>query len=165
MTLSNLEGSNDANSGFSALRVRDEVIYTYAGLLSTTNVGAPFTDANPPAAEWTVIIQVANTMPSAPSTLDVTFTGGAGTIKTKSSESIILPHPNTSVAQPTITMDGQFGSNGVIYGSVVYTSTGDFIVNGVGTLSGLIGVDGAVGVFTRANDIPYGGGFVARPNN
>ncbi len=155
-----LDGSNDANSGFSALRVFDSNGWNYTGLLSGTNVGAPFTDANQPAAEWTAIIQLATTMPSAPFTLDVAFTGGAGTIKTKAGEAIAFPDDNDSNTDATITVDGKFDSNGVIYGGVLFTDLNFFIVNVPGTLSGLIGVDGAVGVFTG---VGFAGGFVARP--
>ncbi len=159
LTLSDLEGSDDANSGFSAVQVFQGSSYVYTGLLSDTDVGAPFTNANQPAAEWTAIAQSSNSPPSEPFTLDVVFTGGAGTIKTKEGARITLGRFQTT------TINGQFGSNGVIYGSVVFNDSNSFITNNNGTLSGLIGVDGAVGVFINTGGISYGGGFVARPNN
>ncbi len=165
LTLSALADSTDSTSGFAARYIRtSDTTYTYAGLLSGTNVGAPFTDANQPAAEWTAIAQMTNSMPTPPFTLDVVFTGGAGTIKTKSGESIMLPDDNDSVADNTIAIDGQFGSNGVIYGNVVLNSDTAFITNAPLTLSGLIGANGAVGVFGGVDGSAFAGGFVARPN-
>ena len=160
LTLSNIEGSDNTNSGFSAVRVDDDGAYSYVGLLSTTDVGAPFTNTSQPAAEWTAIVRNAvftGNQPSAPFILNVAFTGGAGTIKTRLGGADYGTENN-------LIIDGQFGANGVIYGSVTFADNSNFVF-GSFTLSGLIGVNGAVGVYAgiSLDRRSFAGGFVALP--
>ncbi len=69
----------------------------------------------------------------------------------------------------TFNFNGGFDENGVITGTIAHTLTasgGTVSQNGV--FSGLIGSDGAVGVFKNNDDeagklVPFVGGFVVKP--
>ena len=92
-------------------------------------------------------------------TLDVAFNAGSttsGTINNK---------PGFLVDSGAFTIDGRFNDKGIISGTILY-STGDGDLNGV--LSGLIGAEGLVAVFTgqtESGSYITGGGFVARPSD
>ncbi len=84
----------------------------------------------------------------------VTFNGNGGTINSgrysgRSFEDWGVPL-SSSPSSGTIEIRGKFGRDGVLYGTA-----------GSGTLTGLIGVNGAVGAFVGAT---LAGGFVASPN-
>ncbi|MCA8836083.1 MAG: hypothetical protein K8953_13460, partial [Proteobacteria bacterium] len=133
---------------------------TYVGLLSGTDVGAPIHD-NSQTGVWIARLTflLDSVAFSSPSTfiLDVNFDDK--TLKTRDDSRPIL----RSDGGRTLGIDGKFTDAGVLYG------TTDFYVGSIptsfgrGTLSGLIGVDGAVGIF--ASDVgasnAYAGGFVA----
>ncbi len=145
----------------------------YVGILSDTNMGAPLT-TTVGRSIWQGFISsgegilnegAAFTTPTA-FNLMVNFNATGGTIAG------FIP---TSLAQIAFRIDGAFDAGGVITGTTsrrVYMDKTDVStydassrVNTVGTLRGLIGSDGAVGVFTTdAEDafVPYAGGFVAK---
>ena len=128
----------------------------YAGLLPTTDLGVPIIAKN-----LSVIWDAQFTLNSNggafvnPSfKMRVTFNGNGGTINSgrysgRSFENWGVPL-SSSPSSGTIEIQGKFGMDGVLYGTV-----------GNGTLTGLIGANGAVGAFVGAT---LAGGFVAYPN-
>ncbi len=133
----------------------------YAGLLSGTDLGAPITNANQ-VGMWKGKYQVIGSAAiNKDFTLMVTFgvdatvEGSVGSI-----EALVVTNPGFSHF-----VKGTFNAAGIIKGTTVFGNfTSDIPevdrtgVNGV--LTGLIGVDGAVGAFHSAL---YSGGFVASP--
>ncbi len=151
----------------------------YAGVLAGTNLGAPIT-APITSARWTGQIRAAsstsNAILSAGEITDfgvaITFDGTNGTIK----ETFV----SDSSAVFVYEIDGTFDANGIIGGSVAF-GVGD-ATNGIhptqlreryspGTLTGIIGQNGAVGVFHSDNEnsetgsaaASFAGGFVVTP--
>ncbi len=148
----------------------------YVGILSDTNMGAPLT-TTVGRAIWPAFIASgkgiireddALTTPTA-FDLMVNFNTTGGTIN-----AFIPTTVNSRIAFRIV---GTFNAKGVITGITdrrTYRDNTDVRTyepassgfNTVGTLRGLIGSDGAVGVFTTdAEDafVPYSGGFVAQP--
>ena len=124
----------------------------YAGIYASTDLGAPITESVD--AAWNGKIRLGSV--SKDFTLAVTFGGTTGTVNAFLTD--ILGNIDFSI-------NGRFGANGVITGGVHYSSiTHPTIPNSFnGTLSGIIGSDGAVGVFHSAAVGGYSGGFVAVP--
>ena len=128
----------------------------YAGLLPTTDLGVPIIAKN-----LSVIWDAQFTLNSNGGAfvnsnfkMRVTFNGNGGTINSgrysgRSFENWGVPL-SSSPSSGTIEIQGKFGMDGVLYGTV-----------GNGTLTGLIGANGAVGAFVGAT---LAGGFVASPN-
>ena len=142
-------------------------IVQYAGILSGTNLGAPVTETTG-TAEWSGFIQ-GSTLYGAPTAFPLTvgFTGTGGTLDA------FIPIASTTIV--AFTIDGDFDAKGVITGIVlrrIYTDNTDSSTfdddnrnNSAGKLSGLIGQEGAVGVFVNnpeSNGV-FSGGFVAAP--
>ncbi len=140
----------------------------YAGILLNTNMGAPLTTTSGRAI-WKGFISGADAF-TTPTAFDLTvvFNATGGTING------FIPTPLNRIAFRII---GEFDAGGVITGITdrrTYSDKEDVRtydsaprINTVGTLRGLIGSDGAVGVFTTdaANaERPYAGGFVAKPD-
>ena len=146
----------------------------YVGILLNTNMGAPL--ATPVGrAIWPAFIASGEgiisgaddfTTPTA-FNLMVRFNTTGGTI------AAFIPTSNTRFA---FRIDGEFDAGGVITGTTNRRAYGDNTdittydsapsANTEGTLRGLIGSDGAVGIFTTdavGAFAPYSGGFVARP--
>ncbi len=141
------------------------ILSYYTGILSGTDLGAPRIETTG-TAEWNGIFSsVGNEgSPGMPVStnfiLTINFSTGAksGTI-------------TASVGKYSLT--GDFDNSGVIRGSIennriLRGSNGvDRNYRHTGILRGLIGQEGAVGVFISNNDVegayPYVGGFVARP--
>nr|MCA8833793.1 hypothetical protein [Pseudomonadota bacterium] len=146
----------------------------YVGILSNTNMGAPLTPTVGRSI-WKAFIASGEgiisgeddfTTPTA-FNLMVNFNATGGTINA------FIPTSNPRFAFRIV---GEFDAGGVITGITdrrTYSDNTDVStfdasssrVNTVGTLRGLIGSDGAVGVFTTdAEDagVPYAGGFVAQ---
>ncbi|MCA8835357.1 MAG: hypothetical protein K8953_09765, partial [Proteobacteria bacterium] len=163
--LGDLVGNDNATSGF-ALGTIGVTFDTrrYVGILSGTNVGAPLA-GNITTAEWAGMFSIqresGNTKKAI--TLDVAFAGTTGTIKTKTGGFYYTSTGGSGT--PNIVIDGEFGTNGVIYGTTTGTNTNSFVAGAInGTLTGLIGANGAVAVFAGNNDeetYGYAGGFVA----
>ena len=130
----------------------------YVGLLSGTDLGAP-EPMRTDTVKWKALLLAmvgVNTPLATPEfDLEINFgaktfgigTGGTGTVSITNLQNIRL--------------HGRFTDNGVIYGTTSVSNPGE----NLGTLTGLIGADGAVGIF-RGNvggSFPYVGGFVAAP--
>ena len=135
----------------------------YVGLLPGTALGSRITDPNTSAiwdARLMGVFKIST--PKRYSSLNfkmqVTFDGNEGTINsgTVSGDSF-TPEGISTSGFGKFNIEGKFGRDGLLYGTVGNT-------NLEGTLTGLIGVDGAVGAFAFAsNFISYAGGFVATP--
>ena len=128
-------------------------LYSYAGIYESTNLGAPITESGF-SATWAGKLQV--TRNSKDFDLKVTFGGTDGTVKA------FLENIS---GFSDFSIDGRFGVNGVITGKVHFASaTHPTSPDGFnGTLSGIIGSDGAVGVFHATGSFAYEGGFLAVP--
>ncbi len=136
----------------------------YAGLLPTTDLGAPITDGNKDGI-WAGTLAGYDisgaSLPDLAFHLKVTFENVAtgGTVKSTSSAgvdgSLFINGGGLFYA---IDFVGRFDRNGVMSG----TANGEFGNDATGTFNGLIGQDGAVGVFKGINgagDKGYVGGF------
>ena len=156
--------------------------YYYAGILAGTNLGAPITETIT-SAKWTGQIRAVgrageaqiNVADGADFELDITFNA---TRETKGTMKALF---NTSGAGTAYSIDGTFDDKGIISGDIDFgTTTGEGASEIVdtnstlyspGTLSGIIGSSGAVGVFHSDNDNPaaaqlgpsFSGGFVVTP--
>ena len=147
--------------------------YRYAGILSGTDLGAPINRIG--TATWHGSINETSWyFKNTDFSLDIVFNGATGgTIKGFSQSS------NTYKREiHFLLLTGRFDANGVITG----TSNKGFFTDGnpdlpipggsvgrrvFGTLTGLIGEEGAVGAFSAPNGgtyIGYAGGFVVRPS-
>ena len=151
----------------------------YAGLLSGTNVGAPMVD-NTLSGTWTGALSIALTSPreGAPSgiftkafALAVDFDA-----RTINSETLIATQTagNGNITDYSVIIDAGFDMQGRIFGGADYqfnVSAGpdmDDTGKSTGLVSGLIGINGAVGVFASSATTDAGGfvgGFVAEPND
>ncbi len=193
LTLSDIDSTKDDGSGFAfasatfptrSFRIHgeDRRAHTvggtklYTGLLSDTNVGAPLTDIQT-EVEWSGQIDaiygngsgthteadynetISNYDPQ-DFTLLVSFYGDFGIIKPKM--------PIKLDAATTFIIDGRFTDRGLIYGTTSILN-GQNITVATGSLTGLIGADGAVATFISDDRNPlerfgnYAGGFVALP--
>ena len=142
--------------------------YNYAGIFSGTNLGAPITGTTGQTATWNGEFRAFGSVaiPNRDFSLTVTFDAGgtSGTL-----DAFIKFTGSTHHYK----LDGVFNDKGVISGTVVLGNfTGndkEMLVDNSdktpGTLTGLIGQEGAVGAFHSNNDsigiLPYVGGFVA----
>ena len=81
-------------------------------------------------------------------TLDVVF--GSSTVRNMGEDT------GSTINDSGYSFTGTFDSRGVI------TATTDHTTNGAGVMQGLIGAEGAVGVFHSNAVGVYGGGFIAR---
>ncbi len=160
----------------------------YAGLLTTTNLGAPLTDTSADGI-WDAVFAaiVSDTKPACDptcdtdqnpnyreirsgrlietsSTVDVSFADK--TIKTREVDADFTPDPTDfELDGDRITIDGKFNADGVIFGtsSWIYDRQTSH-----GSVSGLIGSKGAIGAFVsngQNNGVnsngEYAGGFIA----
>ncbi len=153
-------------------------LYYYAGLLSGTNLGAPVSETSG-SATWNGRFRFVHdsNVRSADFPLTVNFTG---TATTAGSISAFIPRTRNNI-NDQFKITGTFDNNGVISGDVFYggsvtadtdsttvtdTRSADYVALGPGTLTGLIGQEGAVGAFVADNYYSgrhYSGGFVAAP--
>ncbi|MCA8834743.1 MAG: hypothetical protein K8953_06605, partial [Proteobacteria bacterium] len=157
LTLNGVGGGTDTNDGFalSTGTFAGNVTKLYVGLLSGTGLGAPL-DAGKTGGTWNASLRViSNGALQAVQTfkLAVNF-GGTNDTNTIGVTGAELNVTNLGV----ITINGKFTANGVIYGTV------DFAGANAGTLTGLVGQEGAVGIFASNSGSAYVGGFVAAPD-
>ena len=148
----------DIDDGFVSFQHGTPATYGYAGIYSTTDLGGRLTERSGKAT-WLGLIRFAQL--SLESNFDLTFSNTGGTIKA------LYPNLSTHL---DLAIDGTFDSNGVISGKVHYArlfrDDASFVPSSTnGTLSGIIGQDGAVGAFYGATTFNYSGGFVARPTS
>ncbi len=174
-----LGGLNTDGVAFFRGSFSNNAIYSYAGILSGTNLGAPLT-AQTAMGTWNGRFQTMgeHTIPSG-------FVGKPP-ISVSVSTAFQLEvgfAPNTITAFVRIgdvgtihyLLNGTYTDNGLITGNVILArfnvgartvATSGRINTTDGTLTGLIGSGGAVGAFISADDGTtkhYAGGFVARP--
>ena len=159
----------------------DDSYNYYAGLLSGTNLGAPITGTAATTAKWEGQFKAFLDNDGTIEThnedfvLDITFNGNTGSI-----ESYVLIDAGEGVYYHVV---GTYDARGAISGSVdfgEFTGVGTATItpddeNSEGILTGLIGAQGAVGVFiangadstkqaiTATTGTAYVGGFVAAP--
>ena len=147
----------DIDDGVAAYRGRhaNGTISYYAGILGNTDLGAPLTQTSG-SATWNGRFQMiagAETLAARDFVLNVTFSG-AGT----GSVDAFLDAVGTT---DPFKIAGTFDSNGVITGTTQHTwwLRRDRNSKGVsGTLTGLIGQEGAIGAFHSSKAV-YSGGF------
>ncbi|MCH9662809.1 MAG: hypothetical protein K0U66_04000, partial [Gammaproteobacteria bacterium] len=130
----------------------------YAGLLPGTNLGAPITINNTSAIWNAGLMFASNRVVSINPNfkMKVTFIDGEGIINSGTESGAFTAGEVTTTPlnlNKNINIQGRFGRDGLLYGTVDVAST-------AGTLTGLIGLDGAVGAFVGDG---YAGGFVAHP--
>ena len=134
-------------------------LYYYAGIFSNTDLGLPRTETEGTAmwsGRFRAIGSHSDNRVNKEFTLTVNFGEGeqAGTISARVS---------TTSSNYYYLLTGDFDNNGVIKGDMAFHRSG----SAPGRLRGLIGQEGAVGVFVSNNDgiggYRYSGGFVARP--
>ena len=133
--------------------------YNYAGIFSGTDLGAPITDRAGTTAIWYGSFN--HTLnPSKDFALTVTFNKIGGTLDA---------FVRAGIANNSFIFDDvRFDTRGLITGEVLYVT---FLPNDrtatpitqTATLRGLIGQQGAVGVFVGEEGSNIGGGFVAHP--
>ena len=135
---------------------RDQRNYHYAGILSGTDLGSPIVEKTG-SLEWEGKVSSTEITKDFILTINLGVGGHAGTI-----EASIIQRNKSYV------ITGNFDNKGVITGDIVFDNQnlqGSIITPG--TLTGLIGKEGAVGVFVRNNEgignQNYSGGFVATP--
>ena len=160
--------NNEANNGIGFNYTTSGGTRGFAGLLSATNVGAPLNDGSKDATWSGNMIGNANGKAFS-TTLDLvvdytnTSASEAGTVISAVTDFTAV---DTKVS---FKFDGTFNDAGVMKGTVAHfydVDNANTSQNGV--FNGLIGVDGAVGVFkndtsvTPAADTPYVGGFVVK---
>ena len=136
----------------------------YVGLLQDTALGAPLPSGTATSATWDATVRV------------ISYDGATVATPANETFTLLVSYGGTSEntlavmgAKPSVgslgafTIDGKFTRNGVIYGTV------DFAGNaGTGTLTGLIGDAGVVGIFksdaetgATTSALAYVGGFTA----
>nr|MCA8834919.1 hypothetical protein [Pseudomonadota bacterium] len=155
----------DGVAFFAAEQANNDGYYSYVGILSGTNLGAPLTDTIG-SAKWIGRFKVSSS-PATDFVLNVSFgTGdGAGEI-----EALVQKNPLFDYH-----IEGEFDDAGVITGTArqgYYKRDNDpdpanrGRTIGTGALTGLIGEEGAVGGFVINNNIfDVFGVFVARPSS
>ncbi len=137
----------------------------YAGILDGTDVGAPLNSAEQ-SGTWKgqIALYAGGELNSAVGfDLIVVFDGDGGTLDATASVGLF---------STSFVIDGDFTSAGIIYGT---TRFGDESFSSTGSLTGLIGAEGAVGAFVssgagnrvsageaRNRQGEYAGGFVAK---
>ncbi len=158
-------------SGIAIYRPDKEMAIHNVGMFSTTNLGEPLSD-NITNAEWLgTFLDRSGTSLIIPRlvTLTVSFNGTTGEITGRSGE-VARPIPSTidTSGLGDYAIDADFNAAGVISGTITHTAKlpgSNTLTGGNGTVSGLIGVKGAVGVFHSNLDsrTSFVGGFVASP--
>ncbi|MCA8835423.1 MAG: hypothetical protein K8953_10100, partial [Proteobacteria bacterium] len=173
----------DASDGVAFFRgyhnptIAPHILFTnyYAGILSTTNLGAPLTQTDGTATWNGKFRAIGDGKEATANNFELKVTFGDTPDAAGSVEAFVNQSGNNYYH-----LEGTYDSNGAIKGTVDFgafsgdsnidaqTPMGARAPNDRGTLTGLIGHEGAVGVFisneTRAvGDTGYAGGFVARP--
>ena len=171
LRLSDTVGEPGYESGIAyAVDLTDFNDQGYAGILATTNLGAPLVD-NTKNSIWTGKLGARysggeGTIPVGDLSLQVTFggtssePGSVGTITTVGSDGM---KGSTIVSGNAIKVDGDFNAAGVMWGDFALGNND----NDNASFSGLIGEKGAVGVFKGSTSTlarqGYVGGFWVKP--
>ena len=159
----------DADSGFTHFNGRTALvatIYHFAGIYEDTDLGAPLILDNNLSATWNGRVQL-NSFPT-DFVLSVGFDGAKGTLDG------FAVNYSRSLADPSddsdLLVDGTFDENGLISGTVTLANFAGNVKTGAkqsgiafkANLTGIIGQEGAVGVFIRVG--VFAGGFIAGPD-
>lgn len=175
-TLNRLEGNDNATSGFAIAAgtfddAGTDVYKQYVGLLSGTTLGAPLSDAMH-GGTWNAKIRIRvsaraegdrNVLLHSDFKLKVDYATKTLSVVNALGGITNVNFNSVALVSPIFSMySGKFNENGVIYGTTSLIAGG---ATSRATLTGLIGQDGAVAIFT-SNDNPqadFVGGFVATP--
>ncbi|MCA8834848.1 MAG: hypothetical protein K8953_07135, partial [Proteobacteria bacterium] len=175
---------SDSNNGVAWFSVdADPFRYHYAGIFETTDLGVPLTGKTDAKAIWNGQFEssIGSIKTSTAFELEITFANaGTGMI-----EAFVERNNQTSPATIFFHLNGKYDALGVITGKVYYGEFSDTTARtqtnaeaaANGVLSGIIGSNGAVGIFTSGTEISpdgvitggtnintgYVGGFVASP--
>ncbi len=158
-SLANLDIPGDAADGYAFyLPVATGIVHN-VGIYSTTNLGAPLPNTIT-KAQWPGLLHERSgtgLFRSHPITLTVGFStgSGSGSINGKNG------------AEGLYELVARYSDSGVISGTIIRTAkSGDTITGAdTGKITGLIGTDGAVGVFRSnpSSSVSFVGGFLAKP--
>ncbi len=168
-------GQADDGVMFFGGQLNDNSYRYYAGIYSSTDLGAPLTDVSQNGV-WRAWIRTSGKDPENEAftlTVDFNATTAMGTLKAFFQSTL----QSTAGDGLYYNIDGRFGINGVITGNVaIGTAPADtFVESGdeytLGVLTGLIGADGVVAAFvsntstitTDGGINPFVGGFVGIP--
>ncbi|MGU9963369.1 MAG: hypothetical protein ACNYPD_04595 [Candidatus Halichondribacter symbioticus] len=181
-TLSEFDGIADDKSGFSIQAAffestagcrgrgdcEDYTLRSFVGLLSGTNLGAPLS-SNEQSGTWdaklSLLVGGGSAFVETGFKLKVDFDAKSIQIVDGSDVETVLSLTHRQFTNATLAItNGKFTANGIIHGTTNLNALGD--TTRAGTLTGLIGEKGAVGIFaSNANEgIAYVGGFVAAPD-
>ena len=130
----------------------------YVGILPSTDLGLPL-DMTTAMGTWNgSFISIEGETAATPADFTLTVTYGGSGLSAGKSGSVAA-----TIANTLYSFTGEFDARGVIAGMVTRTETSP-VSTSMGTLQGLIGSGGAVGVFisNAGEGVDYGGGFVAR---
>ncbi len=149
----------DGVAFFRGVPTGESTWYTYAGIFSGTDLGAPVTQTSG-TANWVGRFQSIRSVANTEFVLEVNFNG------TGNKAGFIKAFVKYGSGTSHFYLNGSYDAHGVITGTV---DAGPFANNDRnsstrtpnGTLTGLIGQEGAVGAFYGNRG--YAGGFVARP--
>ncbi len=153
----------DGMAFFAAGYANNGRLYSYAGILEGTNLGAPLADTAG-TAKWIGSFKKEGSYPT-DFVLNISFGTGAGAGEIEA----LVQNYGYSSYQHDFHVKGEFDDAGVITGAVHRgnfktndTDNRGTVVSSTGKLTGLIGEEGAVGAFLLGNTF---GGFVARPSS
>ncbi len=159
----------NANDGVAFYQgYKESVSAFYAGIFATTDLGAPFNNTAP-SAEWNGQFQAIGADEVSVKTDFVLEVGFGGTGDTAGSVEAFVAQGRTDIYY---FVEGTYNRRGVISGRVRFGGFANSNRNQgsgswYGTLTGLIGAEGAVGAFFSNPNVSvanrYGGGFVAAP--
>ncbi|MCA8835739.1 MAG: hypothetical protein K8953_11720, partial [Proteobacteria bacterium] len=149
--------SGDAADGFSYFTAGD---YSYVGILDSTDLGAPSQGFNGAKAIWHGQLNFRNV--AREFAININYDSGGGTVDGFFAD---------IVGTTDFALHGDFNEHGLITGDTKFAEYTNDIFDGMaintpdGILSGIIGQEGAVGVFhsTALGADGYVGGFIAHP--
>ena len=152
-----LNGDDMDGFAYNTAGTTPDFVY-YVGLLPSTDLGLPL-DMTTAMGTWNgSFISIEGETAATPADFTLTVTYGGSGLSAGKSGSVAA-----TIANTLYSFTGEFDARGVIIGTVTRTETSP-VSTSMGTLQGLIGQDGAVGVFisNAGEGVDYGGGFVAR---
>ena len=156
-------GTDNGLAFFTGFFGDDTLESAYAGIYETTDLGGPIVD-DVTNATWSGALRILDdgTLVESDFDLNVTFSGGA--------DGRISAFIADVSGNKDFNIDGTFGASGVLltgsrvyYGELPNSVQSEVSTEGAnGDLSGIIGQNGAIGVFVSDNNEDlYAGGFVA----
>ena len=157
-------GTHLGNQIYVDVEVNVDTLYHYAGILSGTDLGEPV-DSVVGTATWNGSFRTHNTNP-----VDFQLTVGFGAVGAKTISAFIKDNARWGAVDNYYLLEGTYTNAGLITGTVNWGQfTGgdkDMPVGGNnGTLTGLIGKEGAVAVFTSDTPASRTIGSATRPTS